>query len=139
MSVMISSFHRETSFNNCTGITRMDEKRCQSRSSLIIDILRTRETVEASDQPHNQPAHCGPAPTQHLWPGRPDAHPRAHQTHAWEESHEEAAKSEQTCLQMGLCRTAWLPCLQGHTCRQYGGESRCPLQQPGVPQVRAYR
>src|SRR5258707_2308023 len=108
MSVMISSFHRETSFNNCTGITRMDEKRCQSRSSLIIDILRARETVETGVQPSDQSPHCGRTPTQPHRPGTIDRHSRANQTTQGQEGKHETAASQQACLEVGLCRTARL-------------------------------
>ena len=65
--------------------------------------------------------------------GRLDWHPRPHQTQAWQKSEQEAAPGQPARLQMGLCRIAQLPGLQGGLGWVALRESGRRLHQPGMP------
>src|SRR6266699_6305478 len=92
----------------------------------------TGETVETGCEPCHQSSHHHLVPTKHHRFGRFDPHPRASESHTWQESHQEAATGEPLCIQVGFCRVAWLYCLQSHLEWKYGSQSRCLPHQSGM-------
>lgn len=107
-----------------------------------------RETVESCNQPYHFHVHHPQAPGVPHRAGRANRHSRAHQA---EEAPAQKARQRQraglcqtaqgkpAALPMVLCRAASHACLQSGALRLDGHQSRCRLQQPGLPQVRAHR
>ena len=87
-----------------------------------IAIGQPDETVSAEHQPHDYQAHSGHPSPQFDRPGRPDWHSRADQTpeaptqgQAPGAGVPQSAQGQSPCLDVGVCRVAWVARLQSRS------------------------